>query len=323
MKVEYVVVLLDIPFGLMWEGSLEVSMGDYVAKISIKKKFVKEGDAGSFNNTEIKRDRQGKSSYMEAECYLDYVENKSDNFYIHRAISSINRILELYRNIYKDEYHVDKIRNVDLIRRTVRYIKKDGTTKMSIQENFPGGLILARKAKIPLEAHQMLKNGLGFPTWSNSLINAKNRLDLEDYPQAIIEANISLESFVYTHIYDRLEDEVEKEELEEFLTEYTPCKNCKHNEGSDKIILTINPSHPSIYKVIKYMYSIVPIKGLSKTKLMKLIRNINKYRNDIVHGRSQLSIKRKDAKIAVESLETFIDKSLETINNKIKLRKIF
>lgn len=148
------------------------------------------------------------------------------------------------------------------------------------------------------------------------LTSSKNALFVRDYTQAILDANVALENFIYGHFYDRLMHVRTKEQLDAFLKGNCPCEECEFYLSSGKGTEDLSLSMiPNMYQMIKYMNRWVPFE-ISNRQLVKLLRKIIVKRNEIVRGDIK-EIKRKDALQAVYSLEKIIDISLKTSENKM------
>lgn len=317
-----VVASYEIPFSLAWVGRCDIKIGDIIIPTIIEKKFVKDGKLGTFDGLEIRRDRKGLSAYSEIELHLPYHVSPEDNgyanYYSNLALLAINRLLHVYRNFMPNEFHIDKVRKVDIISTKFIFVRPDGTAKGLLTVSFPGEMAAAPIIPVPLQAQELLVSTCSYPTWKEALNNAENRFDLDDFPQVIVEANIALESFVHTHIFERLKGIVSEQEIDDFLKGISPCNDCSPQEQK-KLVAKIDRNPPSIYKIIRYMYDKVPIEGYSKNAIKKLVEDINKKRNDIVHGRSQVKINKDDAKQSIKSLRILIEESLKIVKNLITL----
>lgn len=308
MRIVKVIVELDIPFGLSWnvggKDRLEVNLNGHMVEIALERQFVNNGAAGSFDNVEITRDREGRSTFTRAYCGLEYTGSKEDDFYINCAFDAVNILLETYRNTY-GEFHVDKLRIRDLLNTKCVYLKDDGTAEIKNKISFAGGLTLASRRAVPVECRNALREGRRYPLWKIALNNAKNRHDLEDYPQAIVEANIAFENFAHTIIYVCLSGKVTKEEIDSFLENKTDCNTCKFQPDPNNPEVIIKPYPQSIFKIYYYIHKNKPVTQLSKTKFKVLLENVNQHRNAIMHGR-EITISKYDSKTAIESMEGII-----------------
>lgn len=312
-----VVVQFKIPYALFWEDDLLVNMYNYFARIIIKRSFIVNNDRLETPNggMQVINDRGGKLCKTNIICLLElHNESEESSFYLERAIKSVNRLLEVYRNMNIEEFYVKGVIERDLEDYKIYYILDNGA--ILVTENKSINVKLAAvSVKCPNEIREILYEGSRYPLWISALKNAQNHYDLGSYSQAIIEANICLENFVYTHIYERLKDKKTLEEINDFLSAKSPCSGCNDREGNIKL----ETVYPSIRKVIKYMYNEVKIDGLSNTKLNMLVDDINKYRNEIVHGRSQENVNRENARLAVKGIEKLISLSMKVISEGIIL----
>lgn len=58
-----VVVEIEIPFSLAWIGRCDINMEGKLIRTIIEKKFVKDGKLGTFENSEIRRERNGFTAF--------------------------------------------------------------------------------------------------------------------------------------------------------------------------------------------------------------------------------------------------------------------
>lgn len=244
---------------------------------------------------------------------MEFVGN-NDNVYIARSTEVTNKVLDLYRCQKSNAFWVDKVRTNNFANHKVYYIFPDGRSRanccVAISEK--AITLSAYPENVPRDIQAMLASCTKYPRWKIALANAKNRFDLEDYEQAIIETNISLENFLYTQMQEKLNmswDDVE------MLLQESPCENCAY--------LGENPSpidnYPmGVYKVAKKLYREYSISELSQTKFDDLVRKINKYRNSIVHGKEDIIITKENAGESIECLEElvriFLNKAPTTTN---------
>lgn len=306
-----------IPFCLRWIGPVEVKINNITAKLELSSHFKtekkQEVTAGKFmiisGNAELIRERKGLLSYTEIIVYFNSF--MSDYDYIELSIACVNKLLDMYKIYYPEEYHIQKVKKDDLldgIRYSCQFLNRSPIGGFL---SFQGITIPKDRTQVPEEIREYLSSGNQYPYWKLALANARNKFYLEDYPMTIVEANIALEGFIYEHIYDRLKSKWRKEDIDNFLHHYSPCNTCDFRKKSKATELVVKPSHPSIHKVIKLMYTEAPLPSIKSNKrLDRLIKKITEYRNHIVHGNRPPAISREYAKTALDTLESLINESI-------------
>jgi len=254
-------------------------------------------------------DRQGLATFSNITCRFDYNEVMGNNndYYLSNAVKITNRVLEIYRLKLKEFYVVGIKENI-IFQKNVMYINDDGTVTGNIMQSFAGGITIATHLQIDGETRRLLTSDEPFPLWEISLNNAKNYYDLGEYRQTIVEINIALENFIYTHIYQRLSRQLAEEEISQLVAEKSPCTSCRIQTDPENPQIVVQPHPPSIHKIIKDMYRAEPIIGMTTTRLRSIIDKITRYRNSIVHGR-QVAVSARDAREAIEKFEQLVNES--------------
>jgi hypothetical protein len=114
------------------------------------------------------------------------------------ALKCFNRFLEAYR-FYSKEYHVEPVKNADIIGFRYNYVMKGKTypVKNYLIDTGLGGIRGGGAFILDEAVHEkfrdFLKQGNPIETYELLLCNSKNHLLTQEYPVAIIEAVSALE----------------------------------------------------------------------------------------------------------------------------------
>lgn len=154
------------------------------------------------------------------------------------------------------------------------------------------------------------------PLWKTLYLDSKNYMFIEKYKEAVISINSAFENYLniksreilrsnmkYKEVEDYLEGKVSYETyfLNEFINEES------FNKAVEEGI--INSHSPSTFQIIKKCFEFNDNNRItiSKSRINKLVNDIRKNRNDIIHGniKSLKSIE-LDANKSISSFEEFI-----------------
>ncbi|WP_157872840.1 hypothetical protein [Desulfoscipio gibsoniae] len=315
MLIKRAEVYIKIPYFLEWQGVLEVNISiDNL--ITMKLDSVKENTSNfEINNGFVKRDRSGRYNTTAIiccfDCNFEYDLNKVAEYQKHyygHSKKAINKMLYIYKNIY-DEYHINPIRDIDILQYNIKFFNEENKEVKFFMSTFGGGYITFGNIESPGQnIRNMLTGDVRFPLWKEYLYKAKDDFDLENYTQCIVNINIALENFIYTHFEERLKGILSEQKINEVLYKYTPCDDCNLKMCNKN---HISPGPPSIYRIVKFMYKNAPVPNYKTKEITNVVLNINKYRNDIVHGKFKKIIKEGHAEKAIENFEKLVCLSLE------------
>ncbi len=149
--------------------------------------------------------------------------------------------------------------------------------------------------------------------WKSLLLDSKDYLLRRNYRESIYAINGALENFLNQKARERLKKVLKEEEIEEFFEgkikyEEHRLKDYMDKDSFEKAISSkaIPTLHPSVNQIIGKCHKLVPF-PISRKELNKIVYKIRKRRNDIMHGNEIHEDLEKDAKIAIESFESFVD----------------
>lgn len=314
MLIKRAEVTFKIPYLLEWQGFVEVKIGNGQL-INMKLESVKEDtDNIRFNGGFVRGDRYGRYNTTAVTCYFDcnleddlVKLNNNQKYYYNRSKQAINKLLYVYKHTY-NEYYISPFKDTDILEYNIKFFKEDSSIAGCYMSNFGGGSIVLGNISTPSEEIlDLLKSEVRFPLWQEYWYKAKDDYDLEDYTQCLININIALENFIYTHFKERLMGKLSDEAINKTLNVYTPCSNCKLKSSNEN---HIKPGPPSIYKIVKVMYRMEPANDHKVKDINRLVSSINRYRNDIVHGTFSETITPDCAETAVNSFEKLVSISL-------------
>lgn len=137
-------------------------------------------------------------SLCEAKFTQDEAKNPAHSVIKRTAISLFNRFLEAYR-FYSHEYHIDPIKNADIVSFECSYMRR-GKTYTGIRylvDTGSGGIrsggAFILDDHVHKELRDFLKSGKQIEIQERLLCNSKNHLATEEYPLALIEAVSALD----------------------------------------------------------------------------------------------------------------------------------
>lgn len=237
------------------------------------------------------------------------------------SLNFLNEIISRYRLI-NNNYWVD---NIDLRMIEISSVKfiASGVTVKNIVVQSEHTYVVSQDYDYnkPAENEQLLEL-LGMEKndflWQELLADAKSFLLVSKLREAIISLNSSFENFFYTRFRKVISVYEGDEKTKSFFEGDMSYEDFNQKDLVDEITFNklkdtgiFSSGVPSVYKVIKKYYQVVPEDQqivYTKRQLKKTIDKIRKYRNDIVHG--NLHIEPTD-KHVFEAIEEFIKLSSE------------
>lgn len=282
-----VVVKLGVPYTLLWSGETQVESNFGAVHISfekVRRPDDKQRSGIILKQGELLKDTAGTVTYTNVICTLDFIDVEKD--YEAEALSCLNRVLDYYRCLYKDENHISRLNATQLLHCHSKYVKQSGKEVKGFSLSFPGGLGFERPSNpIPNQLPIEIDN---IPYWKLALADARHNVFVNNYRQVIINVNIALEGFLHEYMYKKMEDEMSKTDIDTFL----------------------NPSdgnYPTVFKILKRMYKDNQSNSQYEKNFENVVKEkITKYRNDIVHGNEHPTITKEYAESAINTLETLI-----------------
>lgn len=280
---------IEIPYYIEWSNIIGVKISKNI-HINVKLEIKDKNSNIIIENGCIKNDRFGRYNTTIVTCQFDcnfegnlYIIKDKQDYYYKCSKEAINKILYIYKHSY-GVYHIKPIKDIDILEYNIKFFDEDNKEKDFFMMNFGGGKVTFKEVLTPTrQILNMLKEDIQFPLWTEYLYNSKDDLELENYIQSIVNINIALENFTYSHFEERMKGILTYEQIKNYVL--------------------MRP--PSIYKLVKVMYGNVPIANYTLTKVLDIVSKIRKYRNEIVHGKF-VNVIKEDAECAILNFEKLV-----------------
>lgn len=234
---------------------------------------------------------------------------------VSRAVEAWNYFLNLFK-VVTNQFWLDNINEFMILNYDtqiyageieLRNVPLSYSLELNVNLELP--CILEAEEKRLIEALEQPK----IYVWQTAYLDALNKLQVRNYRESIVQINIALENYLYTYAKKLLTENIGEEETSVFLE-----GDCEYNnfylkdyiieeiydELVRKEIIKRNP--PTTYGIIKKC-STYWRKGISRTRVQKLVSVIRKYRNDIVHGVDIRDNLKKVSENAIEAFEDIIE----------------
>lgn len=154
------------------------------------------------------------------------------------------------------------------------------------------------------------------PLWKMLYLDSKNNMFIEKYKEAIISINSAFENYLNIKSREILRSKMTDKEVEDYLqgrvsyATYFLNEFISEEDFNKAVEQGIISSHsPSTFQIIKKCFEFNNNNRItiSKSKINKLVNDIRKNRNDIIHG-NLILLKNieSDAKKSISSFEEFI-----------------
>ncbi len=186
-------VRTKIPYPLIWDdGRLHIRIKESVFDVRFRRQY-REGS----NNVEIRHDRLERVANTTVKIlFPTLVEDKNERLMWVHAV--LNRLIEVYR-FTTGEFYLDTLPKNELPDFEVLIVNDDGTLSPDMTHvwSFGLGLTLARTARVPDEARQLLVESTELPIARILYLNARREELLENYRLAVVEAESAFEVSVH------------------------------------------------------------------------------------------------------------------------------
>lgn len=335
----------EVSFSVPFPLGISVEEFDLIidgTRVSMKTKKIQAGQTifGVENGVmEINFDKYGlltrTNIVLRINQYLSESTNKIYHFgeseerselYV-RSLEILNKIISRFRLI-ENYYWIDEVdmRMIDLNsvkfyaeKKIVREIIMQSENTYTVTDEFT---YLSKTKK--RELIELLSEEESSILWKELLSDAKNYLLINKLSEAIISLNSAFENFFYStmrRVFREYEDEelVERFFQGDQMYETFDGKDIIDEATFDKLKASnfLQGGVPSVYKIIRKYYKIVPEKDridYSKRKFIKSIDKIRKYRNDIVHGNLAVKLSDKQVYRAIDEFQELSTKMNDKYN---------
>ncbi|MBU3228632.1 hypothetical protein [Clostridium algidicarnis] len=237
---------------------------------------------------------------------------------------SFNYFLDCYKSS-TEYYWIDNLNIKQIQASNVMVISENYDDVISIPFYYAHGIKGASSPSyINKEKFNELKDklieGQEPPLWEMLYLNSKNNMFLEKHKEAVISINSAFENYLNIKSREILRSKMIEEEVEDYLqgeVSYATyfLKEFISEENFNKAVEegTINSHSPSTFQIIKKCFEFNDNNRItiSKREINKLVNNIRKNRNDIIHGNLTL----------VKNIESDVKKSISSFEKFIKVFK--
>lgn len=324
-------LILPFPMGIS-EQSLDLIVSDYEVKLRTEQfpsgLGLMEADNGV---VQLSFDKYGLLTRTTVTLKIKkYLSLKNEKLYFFGdketrsialifSINLLNEIISRYR-LFNNNYWIDNIDPRMIEISSIKFIAS-GVVVKDIVAQSENTYTLKQKYdyNTPEENKQLAKlfekNKNDF-LWQELLADAKSFLLISKLRESIISLNSSFENFFYIKFKKIISNYEGQEKTDLFFEGDISYKDFGSRELLDEETFNklkkagVFPKGvPSVYKVIKKYYTVVPKEQqitYSKSQLLKIIDKIRKHRNDIVHGNLHIDLSEKHV---YESINEFINMS--------------
>lgn len=232
---------------------------------------------------------------------------------------SFNYFLDYYKST-TDYYWIDNLNLKQIRASNVMVVSENYDNIISIPFYYSQCIKISNSPSyITKEQFNELKDriikGQSPELWEKLYLDSKNNIFIEKYKEAVISINSAFENYLNIKSRDILRSKMTEEEVEDYLQGKVSYETYFLNEFISKedfnraIEQGIISSHsPSTFQIIKKCFEVNKSRiTISRSKLNKLVNDIRKNRNDIIHGNLKLLKNIElDAKKSISSFEEFI-----------------
>lgn len=277
----------------------------------------------SYNGVlEVDRDKYGVCSFSDLTVTFNKFFDATHcmDELLNLCSESFNYFLNYYKSS-TEYFWIDNLNLKQIQASNVRVISENYDDIISIPFYYAHGIKGANspsyinKEKIN-ELKDKLIKGLEPPLWEILYLDSKNNMFIEKHKEAVISINSAFENYLNIKSREILKSKMTEEEVEDYLRgevsyETYFLKGFISEENFNKAVEegTINSHSPSTFQIIKKCFEFNDNNRItiSKREINKLVNNIRKNRNDIIHGNITL-VKNieSDAKKSISSFEEFI-----------------
>lgn len=232
---------------------------------------------------------------------------------------SFNYFLDYYKST-TEYYWIDNLNLSQIQASNVKVISEKYDDIISIPFYYGHSVKVSNNPSyISQEKINELKDSINIgeqpPLWEMLYLDSKNFIFIEKYREAIISINSAFENYLNIKSREILRSRMTVKEVENYLQGKVSYATYYLNEfiseeDFNKAVEQgiISPHSPSTFQIIKKCFEFNNNRiSISKRKLNKLVNDIRKNRNDIVHGNPiLLKNVESDAKKSISSFEEFI-----------------
>lgn len=209
---------------------------------------------------------------------------------------AFNYFLDYYKST-TEYYWIDNLNLKQIQASNVRVISEKYDDIISIPLYYPHNIKLSQapsyisQKKFDELQYQIIK-GQELPLWKMLYLDSKNHIFIEKYKESVISINSAFENYLNIVSRDMLRSQMTEKEIEDYLQGNVSYSTYFLNdfiseEAFNKAVEqgTICSQVPSTFQIIKKCYDLDTNRiSVSRSKINKLINNIRKNRNDIIHG---------------------------------------
>lgn len=277
----------------------------------------------SYNGVlELERDKYGVYSFSDLTLTFNKFFDATHcmDELLNLCSESFNYFLDYYKSS-TEYFWIDNLNLRQIQASNVRVISENYDDIILIPFYYAHGIKIAsspsyvNKEKINELKGKIIK-GLEPSLWEILYLDSKNNMFIEKYKEAVISINSAFENYLNIKSREILKSKMTEEEVESYLRgevsyETYFLKGFISEENFNKAIEegVINSHSPSTFQIIKKCFEFNDNNRItiSKREINKLVNNIRKNRNDIIHGNITL-VKNieSDAKKSISSFEEFI-----------------
>lgn len=232
---------------------------------------------------------------------------------------SFNYFLDYYKSA-TEYYWIDNLNLKQIQASNVMVVSENHDDIISIPFYYAHGVKVSNSLSyINKEKFNELKDklikGQEPQLWEMLYLDSKNNMFIEKYKEGVISINSAFENYLNIKSREILRSKMTNEEVENYLQGKVSYETYFLNEFISEDDFnraveqgTISSHSPNIFQIIKKCFEFNENRiTISRSKLNKLVNDIRKNRNDIIHGNLTL-LKNigSDAKKSISSFEEFI-----------------
>lgn len=271
---------------------------------------------------ELDKDKYGIYSYSELTVtfnkFFDATHRMRELLVL--CSESFNYFLDYYKST-TEYYWIDNLNLSQIQASNVKVISEKHDDIISIPFYYGHSVKVSNSPSyISQEKINELKDSINIgeqpPLWEMLYLDSKNSIFIEKYREAIISINSAFENYLNIKSREILRSGMTDKEVEDYLQGEVSYATYYLNEfiSEENFNIAVEQgiisSHsPSTFQIIKKCFEFNNDNriSISKTKLNKLVNDIRKNRNDIIHGNLiLLKNVESDAKKSISSFEEFI-----------------
>lgn len=270
---------------------------------------------------ELDRDKYGVCSFSDLTLTFNKFFDATHcmNELLDLCSESFNYFLDYYKSS-TEYFWIDNLNLKQIQASNVRVISENYDDIISIPFYYAHDIKVASSPSyINKEKFNELKDklikGQEPPLWEKLYLDSKNNMFIEKYKEAVISINSAFENYLNIKSREILRIRMTDKEIEDYLEgkvtyeTYFLKEFISEEDFNRAVEQKIISSHsPSTFQIIKKCFELNEDRiSINRRKLNKLVNNIRKNRNDIIHGNlTILKNIESDAKKSISSFEEFI-----------------